>query len=117
VGEDLWAPPLLAGSTIAEVGNRFDGDVLGADPRATWSAASAGAVRAVGEHGAMDWNVHLSFGDVPGRESAGACLWVVGIAPFRMGVTASRGYVWLSAQSLGPALAQPRVSARPGGAR
>jgi len=68
VGDDLWAPPLLAGSTIAEVGNRFDGDVLGADPRATWSAASAGAVRAVGEHGAMDWNVHLSFGDVPGRE-------------------------------------------------
>jgi hypothetical protein len=32
VSEDLWAPPLLAGSTIAEVGNRFDGDVLGADP-------------------------------------------------------------------------------------
>ena len=66
--EDLWAPPLLAGSTIAEVGNRFDGDVLGADPRAAWSAASAGAVRAVGEHGAMDRIVHLSFGDVPGRE-------------------------------------------------
>ena len=38
-GEDLWAPPLLAGSTIAEVGDRFDGDVLGADPKAAWSAA------------------------------------------------------------------------------
>ena len=67
-GEDLWAPPLLAGSTIAEVGNRFDGDVLGADPRTAWTAASAGAVRAVGEQGAMDRIVHLSFGDVPGRE-------------------------------------------------
>ena len=33
VGEDLWAPLLLAGSTIAEVGDRFDGDVLGAEPR------------------------------------------------------------------------------------
>src|SRR5512142_3482592 len=32
VGEDLWAPPLLAGSTITEVGERFDGDVLGAEP-------------------------------------------------------------------------------------
>src|SRR4029077_2526741 len=33
-----------------------------------WAAASAGAARAVGEHGAMDRIVHLSFGDVPGRE-------------------------------------------------
>ena len=68
VGEDLWAPPLLAGSTIAEVGDRFDGDVLGAEPRAAWAAASAGAVRAVEENGAMDRIVHLSFGDFPGRE-------------------------------------------------
>ena len=68
VGEDLWAPPLLAGSTIAEVGDRFDGDVLGADPKAAWAAASAGAVRAVEEDGAMDRIVHLSFGDFPGRE-------------------------------------------------
>ena len=70
VGEDLWAPPLLAGSTIAEVGDRFDGDVLGADPKAAWIAASAGAVRAVAEQGAMDRIVHLSFGDFPGREYA-----------------------------------------------
>src|SRR6201984_3284897 len=70
VGEDLWAPPLLAGSTIAEVGDRFDGDVLGADPLAAWIAASAGAVRAAGQDGAMDRIVHLSFGDFPGREYA-----------------------------------------------
>jgi len=68
VAEDLWAPPLLAGSTIAEVGDRFDGDVLGGEPRAAWAAASAAAVRAVGQDGAMDRIVHLSFGDVPGRE-------------------------------------------------
>ncbi len=67
-GEDLWAPPLLAGSTIAEVGVRFDGDVLAADPKAAWTAASTGAVRAVEEQGAMDRIVHLSFGDFPGRE-------------------------------------------------
>src|SRR5437868_13696997 len=70
VGEDLWAPPLLAGSTIAEVGVRFDGDVLAADPKAAWTAASTGAVRAVEEPGAMDRTVHLSFGDFPGREYA-----------------------------------------------
>ena len=68
VGEDLWAPPLLAGSTIAEVGDRFDGDVLGADPGAAWAAASAAAVRAVEADGAMDRIVHLSFGDFPGSQ-------------------------------------------------
>jgi uncharacterized protein (TIGR03086 family) len=70
VGEDLWAPPLLAGSTIAEVGDRFDGDVLGAEPKAAWKLASAAAVKAVEADGAMDRIVHLSFGDFPGREYA-----------------------------------------------
>ena len=67
-GEDLWAPPLLAGSTIAELGDRFEGDVLGAEPKAAWTAASAAAVQAVEAHGAMDRIVHLSFGDLPGSE-------------------------------------------------
>ncbi len=70
VVEDLWAPPLFAGSTISEVGDRFDGDVLGADPQAAWAAASGQAVLAAGEPGVMDRTVHLSFGDVPGREYA-----------------------------------------------
>jgi len=70
VGEDLWAPPLLAGATIAEVGDRFDGDVLGPDPGAAWAAASAAAVRAVAADGAMDRIVHLSFGDFPGSQYA-----------------------------------------------
>ena len=68
VSEDLWAPPLLAGSTVAEVGDQFDGDVLGLDPGSAWAAASAGAMRAVAQDGAMDRIVHLSFGDSPGRE-------------------------------------------------
>ena len=68
VGEDLWAPPLLAGSTIAEVGDRFEGDMLGTDPKAAWTAASAAAVHAVEADGAMDRIVHLSFGDFPGSE-------------------------------------------------
>ena len=70
VGEDLWAPLLLAGSTITEVGDRFDGDVLGAEPGAAWAAACAAAVRAIEADGAMDRIVHLSFGDFPGREYA-----------------------------------------------
>jgi uncharacterized protein (TIGR03086 family) len=70
VGEDLWAPPLLAGSTLAEVGDRFDGDVLGPEPKAAWRAASAKALRAVEDDGAMDRIVHLSFGDFPGSQYA-----------------------------------------------
>jgi uncharacterized protein (TIGR03086 family) len=70
VGEDLWAPLLLAGSTIAQVGDRFEGDVLGVEPKAAWAAASTDAVRAVEDYGAMDRIVHISFGDFPGSEYA-----------------------------------------------
>ncbi|MDH4119299.1 MAG: TIGR03086 family metal-binding protein [Acidimicrobiia bacterium] len=66
VGEELWTVPLLDGATIAEVGDRFDGDVLGADPiAATRSAASAATGAADGAD--LDRVVHLSFGDVPAQ--------------------------------------------------
>jgi uncharacterized protein (TIGR03086 family) len=68
LGENLWAPPLLAGSTIAEVGDRFDGDQLGDDPQAAWAAATALSMPAVAEPGALARTVHVSFGDIPGRE-------------------------------------------------
>jgi uncharacterized protein (TIGR03086 family) len=70
LSENLWAPPLFAGATISEIGGRFDGDVLGPDPHGSWLAASAQAVEAADEPGAMDRTVHLSFGDFPGREYA-----------------------------------------------
>ena len=70
VYENLWTPLLFAGSTTGEVGDRFDGDVLGPDPRGAWRAASAPALAAADVPGAMDRTVHLSFGDFPGREYA-----------------------------------------------
>ena len=66
--EDLWAPPLFEGLTIAEVGDRFDGDQLGDDPARAWIRASEAAVEVVHEDGALDRIVHVSFGDIPGRE-------------------------------------------------
>jgi uncharacterized protein (TIGR03086 family) len=66
--EDLWAPPLLRGMTISEVGDRFDGDQLGDDPRQAWTRAAADAIAAVGEEGALERTVHVSFGDIPGGE-------------------------------------------------
>lgn len=68
VVECLWAPPLLEGLTLADVGDRFDGDQLGDDPQAVWRAAAAGAVHAVGADGALERTVHVSFGEIPGRE-------------------------------------------------
>jgi len=65
VYEQLWVPPLLDGATVAEIGDRFDGDQLGDDPVAAWQAAAAGARRALTAPGAIDRTVHLSYGDIP----------------------------------------------------
>lgn len=63
--EQLWAVPLLAGSTIAEVGDRFDGDQLGDDPVAAWDRDATAALATFGAPGALDRVVHLSYGDSP----------------------------------------------------
>ncbi|MBB1256686.1 TIGR03086 family metal-binding protein [Streptomyces alkaliterrae] len=62
VGEHLWAPPLLQGATLEEVGDRFEGDVLGEDPRQAWERASANAQPAFHRPGALDLQVHTSGG-------------------------------------------------------
>ena len=65
VGEDLWTTPIAEGRTMEEVGDRFDGDVLGDDPQGAASRAAEGAVAAVAEHLPGQGTVHLSFGEVP----------------------------------------------------
>jgi uncharacterized protein (TIGR03086 family) len=68
VGEELWTVPLLEGRTIAEVGDRFDGDVLGALPTDVVDSAAKAAVVAFEEPGAHDRTVSLSFGETPAAE-------------------------------------------------
>lgn len=63
VNEQLWVPPLLAGQTVAKVGDRFDGDVLGNDPVRAWDDAAAAARAAFTQPGAVDRTVHLSSSD------------------------------------------------------
>ncbi|WP_214364711.1 TIGR03086 family metal-binding protein [Pseudonocardia sp. H11422] len=70
VNEERWTPPLFGGATIEEVGDRFDSDLLGADPVGTWEEAAAAALAAMEADGAMDRTVHLSFGDHPAAEYA-----------------------------------------------
>jgi len=68
VSENLWVPPLMAGETIASVGDCFEGDILGDDPKAAWRASVGPACDALDAPHAMTRTVHLSFGDVPGEE-------------------------------------------------
>ena len=63
-GEQLWAPHLVDGETIEQVGDRYDGDVLGDDPRSTFQRSVHGSTAAF-ERADLDAIVHLSFGDVP----------------------------------------------------
>ncbi|WP_265520289.1 TIGR03086 family metal-binding protein [Oerskovia flava] len=62
--EQLWVPELLAGRTTGEVGDVFDGDVLGEDPVDRWIDASVVSREAFLEPGVLDRTVHLSYGDV-----------------------------------------------------
>ncbi|PZG22559.1 TIGR03086 family protein [Micromonospora craterilacus] len=68
VGEDRWSVPLFAGRTIAEVGDRYDGDQLGTDPVEAARDAAAQAELAATHPGVLERTVHLSAGDTPAEE-------------------------------------------------
>jgi uncharacterized protein (TIGR03086 family) len=68
VVEQLWAPHLLAGETLEDVGDRYDGDQLGDDPVGTWLDAAAEARDAFTAEGALDGTVATSMGPMPARE-------------------------------------------------
>ncbi|MGH3326615.1 MAG: TIGR03086 family metal-binding protein [Streptomycetales bacterium] len=68
VSEDRWTAPLVRGANLDDVGDRFDGDLLGADPHGAVDDAGAQAVDSVAEPGVLDRTVHLSFGDAPAPE-------------------------------------------------
>ncbi|GAA4893599.1 TIGR03086 family metal-binding protein [Streptomyces coeruleoprunus] len=67
-GEQLWVVPLVEGRTLEEVGDAYDGDVLGDDPVATWDRAMTAARRALHEDGALDRTVHTSMGPMGASE-------------------------------------------------
>ncbi|MFI9008300.1 TIGR03086 family metal-binding protein [Actinosynnema sp. NPDC053489] len=62
VHEQLWAPELLAGCTVEQVGDRFDGDQLGDDPLHSWVLAAAAAREAWIAPKALLKPVRLSYG-------------------------------------------------------
>lgn len=68
--ENLWTVPLMEGSTLEEIGDRFDGDVLGDDPVGSAVAAARAAIATVAEQLPRGGTVQLSFGETPKEEYA-----------------------------------------------
>jgi uncharacterized protein (TIGR03086 family) len=66
--EQLWAPDLLAGKTIAEIGDKYEGDILHDNPGEAWQQGITKALGAV--NGQTDWQqaVHLSYADRSAKE-------------------------------------------------
>jgi len=69
--EQRWVAPLFEGLTVGEVGDRYEGDLMG-DDASTWpgllASSIAEAQQVVARPGALARTVHLSFGDTPGEE-------------------------------------------------
>ncbi len=67
VYELSWIPDLISGKTVAEIGDKYEGDLLGSDIRKAWGIVAAAASEAIA--GAdLDSTVNLSWGNVPARE-------------------------------------------------
>jgi uncharacterized protein (TIGR03086 family) len=71
VSGNFWAGELARGKTIEEVGDRFDGDVLGDDPTGAYDESARAASEAFRAPGAMDAACAVSYGPVMGEVYAG----------------------------------------------
>lgn len=66
----IWIADIYAGKTLVEVGDKYDGDLLGDDALAAYDAALVSAKAAVTAPGAMETICHISRGDVSGADYA-----------------------------------------------
>ncbi|MGI8563039.1 MAG: TIGR03086 family metal-binding protein [Candidatus Dormibacter sp.] len=67
--DEAWVPDMLAGLTMAEAGqDKFQGDLLGDDPKASFAALVAQACAAVQGLDDFQRTVHCSFGDYSAQE-------------------------------------------------
>lgn len=67
--DEAWMPDMLAGRTMAEVGETaYDGDLLGQDPRASFAALVERGVAAARGLDDLDRVLHWSYGDFPAHD-------------------------------------------------
>ena len=71
VAGNWWASHLAAGATIADVGARYDGDVLEPSPLGEYHESAIAAARVFAAPGALDAPCAVSYGPVPGSVYAG----------------------------------------------
>ena len=71
VSGNWWVEELASGKTIEEVGDRLDGDVLGADPSRAYDDSARAAAAAFRAPGAMERPMAVSYGPVSGEVYAG----------------------------------------------
>jgi uncharacterized protein (TIGR03086 family) len=64
IGEHLWAPHLLAGESMEQVGDRYDGDVTGDDPVRAWERAAERSL-AAWRVADLSGTARFSFGEAP----------------------------------------------------
>jgi uncharacterized protein (TIGR03086 family) len=66
--DDAWVPDMLAGKTIEQAGSeKFNGDLLGANPQGSFLAIVEEACAAASAFEDLEQTVHCSFGDYPAR--------------------------------------------------
>lgn len=65
--EHLWAPHLLRGESLEQVGDRYDGDVLGDDPAGAFRSAVEGSLEAWAQSKDDD-KVQTSAGEINAKE-------------------------------------------------
>ena len=71
VAGNWWASELAAGATIADVGDRLDGDVIGDDAYDAYRRSADAAAAAFEAPGALEAPCAVSYGPVPGQVYAG----------------------------------------------
>ncbi|MGD8201946.1 TIGR03086 family metal-binding protein [Ornithinimicrobium sp. W1679] len=112
VAEHLWAPRLLAGEGLADVGDAYDGDVLGEHPVEAWRSAIASSLLAWADVRDPDRSVEVSVGPVPVTEYASQMLVDLVVHGWDLAVATGQPYA-PTAEAVAEALAyeEPRVEA------
>ena len=70
VYENRWAVELFDGKTIEEVGDAFEGDLVGEDPRGVYRESSSTVKDILSQSSSMSVTCHISSGPVSGAEYA-----------------------------------------------
>lgn len=71
IAGNWWAAELANGATIADVGDRLDGDVLGTNPLSVYDNSAVAAAAVFEREGAMSAPCAVSYGPVPGSVYCG----------------------------------------------